>query len=98
MRQQEAKLVMCERILSRPQELAPDLLGCRLRESCRHELVPGIWRYTATGTHAPGQDVQKQQCASYLPSPEIARCCATPDVRSKAGTGSRYLPGDLYYL
>src|ERR1700694_4916055 len=98
MRKQEAHLVMRERVLARPQRFVPDLLRRGLRERGGDELVPHVGRHAAFGAYASGESVQKVESACYLPSAEIARSRATPDVRSESRTCASDLARNLDYL
>src|SRR6185295_13587364 len=89
MRQQEAHLVMRERVLARPERLAPDLLRRGLRKWRRHKLVPDVWRDPALRADAPGQRVQEVKRARDLPAPEVSGGGASPDMRSERRTGFR---------
>ena len=95
MRQQKRHLVSAERPLLRIEQFVPALLRRRNLESLRNKLVPRIQIVSTLGSDRTGQHVQQHQRSRRLPSTQIARRAAPPQMRRKPAARRRDLTRGL---
>src|SRR5262249_13747646 len=96
MRQQEAHLVMPERVFRWEMEFVPHVLGRRLVEKLWAKLAPGVGAGAARAPHRTHQDTEKVQSARDLPAAQMPTGRSTPVVRGKTRSGAANLARHLH--
>ena len=95
-REQDAHLVVRERVGARPVQLVPLRVGGRLAPRGRDELVPRVGGHAAAGADAPGEYVQQHQRPGDQPAVEVAGGRRAPDVRRERRPGACRLACHLH--
>ena len=93
--QQEAHLVVGERVLDRPGQLVPPALRVHRLRRDRDELVPTVRARAAHRAHAAGEHVEEEQAARRLPAALVPGRRGAPVVRGEAPERAADEAGDL---
>ena len=94
-REQEAHLVVGERVLDRPCQVVPSGLGRGVAGRDRDELVPAVGAGAAHGADRAGEHVEEEQAPRRLPPSEVAGAGGAPVVRGEAAEVGADDGGDL---
>ena len=91
MRKKRRHFMRAQRPLQRIEQLIPAFLRRWILERTRNEFIPGMQIVSARSSHRTRQHMQQHQGPSGLPSSQIPRRAASPQMRRKAASSARDL-------